>query len=126
MDWLDTELAALKDELRHRVAAVSERERALGKWEHELERREARLDKQHESLRRRRREVLMRLLRLRGRGTPIRLPEVSPNGAAPQLDEALQQTVAEAAVPEPAHAAAAADKPARRSTKPPAAPPAES
>jgi hypothetical protein len=104
MDWTNSELMALKDELRDRVAAVSERERALGKWEHELDRREARLEKQRASLRRRRREVLLRLLRLRGqgRGTPMPIPEVSPNGGPPEpaLENALQESAAQAAKPE--------------------------
>jgi hypothetical protein len=103
MDWMDSELGALKDELRDRVAAVSEREKALAKWERELNRREARLEKQHESLRRRRREVLLRLLRLRGqgRGTPVPVPVAASNGGPPEseLDEELQETATKARSP---------------------------
>ena len=118
MDWLDTELASLKDELRDRVAAVSERERALGKWEHELERRAARLDKQRESLRRRRREVLMRLLRLRGRGIPIPIPAASPNGDTPLLDDELGQAAAAAAAAQSSEPTASKPRPPGRSPSP--------
>jgi hypothetical protein len=93
MDWLDSELAAMKAELRERAAAVSQREAELARWEEELDRREVRLARQRRSLRRRRRQVLMRLMRLRGRPVaPTAKREVQ--APPPALDQELEQRAA--------------------------------
>lgn len=103
VDWLDTELQSLKVELRERALAIAEREVDLNRWEEDLERRDARLERQGKALRRRRLQVVRRLLRLRGR---MPAPVAGQNGAAPLLDEALEQRAVEAAAvetePEPA------------------------
>jgi hypothetical protein len=96
MDWLDSELAAMKAELRERAAAVGQREAELERWEEELDRREVRLARQRRSLRRRRRQVLVRLMRLRGRPVaPTSTREV--RAPRPTLDQELDQRAAETA-----------------------------
>ena len=96
MDWLDSELAKMKAELRERATAVAQREAELLRWEEELDRREVRLARQRRSLRRRRRQVLVRLLRLRGR--PIApAPKREDETPRPTLDQELGQRAAETA-----------------------------
>jgi septal ring factor EnvC (AmiA/AmiB activator) len=100
MDWLDSELGSLKDQLRQRAAAIAEREAELDQWERELERRETRLARQRVALRRRRLQVLTRLLRSRGRsGAPV------ADRAAPFLDQELEARAAGAGAKEPGQAA---------------------
>ena len=104
MDWRDSELAALKAQLRERAEAVAQREAELVRWEEELDRREVRLARQQRSLRRRRRQVLVRLMRLRGRPvTPA--PKREAQAPSPALDQELEQQAAQTAkAPRPARA----------------------
>ncbi len=90
--WADIELESLKTELRDRALAVAEREADLDRWEHELDRREARLEHQGESLRRRRLQVVRRLMRLRGR---VRAPAAARNGDALYVGQELEGRAAE-------------------------------
>lgn len=104
--WADVELESLKLELRDRALAVAEREADLDLWEQELERREARLDWQRESLQRRRLQVLKRLMRLRGRPIAAAAPKYTEDL---YLDEELERRAAQASA-----AAKEAPKPAQR------------